>query len=292
MATFSFNGVSSDNYGLKIKLLQPPQRAENATDIIYIPGRAEPLIKTREEFQSTELTFEIVLREPSRIRDIFTWLKGEGKLIYSEEPDKFYNVVSNSVISVTRISDEIRELTIKFICLPFAYAVIEKSITNSYSESETYTKRKRVTSFANTGTIQCEPVFRVKLQGKAKIYIDGDDNAFIIDTGQTDGVFDDNFSVYDGSGIDKRKYTPPISEIFVDCSLKIAYTVIRDEKRKILSRTVVNEKTTGYFPAIPCGSYDIAIETIPTTFSNGKDWDYIYYNNILEFDIIGRERWL
>ena len=92
MATFTFNGISSDTYGLKIIEMPPPSRGGNTVESITIPGRPEQLTRSIEEYENTELEFEVMITDISKTRDIFQWLKGNGKLVYSDEPDKYYNV--------------------------------------------------------------------------------------------------------------------------------------------------------------------------------------------------------
>ena len=69
---FSFKGISADVYGLKMSVLQPPQRAKNKSEFISIPGRAEPLARTYEEYETVELTFEGIVTDTSKIRNIFS----------------------------------------------------------------------------------------------------------------------------------------------------------------------------------------------------------------------------
>ena len=47
MATFTFNGISSDTYGLKIIEMPPPSRGGNTVESITIPGRPEQLKNTK-----------------------------------------------------------------------------------------------------------------------------------------------------------------------------------------------------------------------------------------------------
>ena len=135
MATFTFNGISSDTYGLKIIEMPPPSRGGNTVESITIPGRPEQLTRSIEEYENTELEFEVMITDISKTRDIFQWLKGNGKLVYSDEPDKYYNVISNDVISAVRISDELRRFVIRFICSPFAYSIKNDTLSHIFTLS-------------------------------------------------------------------------------------------------------------------------------------------------------------
>ena len=61
MATFTFNGISSDTYGLKIIEMPPPSRGGNTVESITIPGRPEQLTRSIEEYENTELEFEVMI---------------------------------------------------------------------------------------------------------------------------------------------------------------------------------------------------------------------------------------
>ncbi len=288
MSVFTFKGISSDYYKLKVKTLQPPQRAENTTEYIRIPGRAEPIIKSREEYSNTEITFEVVLNDLSKTRAIFAWLKGEGQLIYSDEPDKYYEAVSNSVISATYISNEIREFQIKFICKPFAYALNAKTVSNTYNNSATRLLRTENIIFENNGTFSCEPVIRLEFCGRLEISVDGTKEKITIDTGEENGTF--GSTVTDGY----ISYDPPEMEIFLDSSLRLAYTAEYNDADEITSRTVVNEFAIGQFPLIPPGPQNITVSLVPKTFPHPSDpyKKYAYYNNLHSIDIAAKERWL
>lgn len=290
MSVFTFKGISSDYYGLKVKTLQPPQRAESTTEYIYIPGRTQQLVKSREEYTNTEIVFEVMLKDLSKVREVFAWLKGEGQLIYSDEPDKYYEAISNSLISTTYVSDKIREFQIKFVCKPFAYAVNAKISTNAYSDSGTYDLRAKEILFKNNGTFMCEPVFHAKFCGRLELSVDGQNEKFIIDTGQENGTFLGNVA-YETT----LRYKPPEIEIYIDSSLRLAYTVQKNNSGEIISRTVVNELTTGQFPLIPSGTNTIRATLMPKTFhrtANTTTLKYAYYNNLYNLDIYARERWL
>lgn len=123
MSYFTFKGISSEDMGLRLISLPPPSRAEKFTEAITIPGRPRPLMKVRDEFTNFEIEIECIILDVTRTRDIFSWLSGSGRLIYSDEPDKYYTAVSNRIIEAVRVSDEIRSFTLAVECLPFAYAV-------------------------------------------------------------------------------------------------------------------------------------------------------------------------
>lgn len=169
MSYFTFNGISSEDMGLKLISLPPPSRAESFTETIQIPGRPEPLIKTRDEFQNFEIEIECVVADISKVRNIFAWLRGKGKLIYSDEPDKYYTVVSNRLIEAERISDEIRSFTMAFDCLPFAYSVSNEPVV--------LTEPGYITV---CGTYPCAPQWTIYGNGDIKLIVNSSEDPLII----------------------------------------------------------------------------------------------------------------
>ena len=279
---FSFKGISADTYGLKVSALQPPQRAENKSETISIPGRPEPLIRTYEEYQTVELTFEAVVTEPSRIRDIFSWLKGSGRLIYNDEPDKYYYAYSNQLISVTRISDEIRSFQIKFRCLPFAYSISNITDVNTFDDPVlNSSKRTKTISVTVDGSYPCEPVFKIDFAGRLDISVNGSDD-FTVDTGKRDGTYDSTKNA--GGSATVFAYIVPRKVIYIDTSLRIAYILEGTVKK------VVNELTSGIFPMLSVGTNEI---TLTLNWGDVNVRKYLYQQqNLYAFEITKNERWL
>jgi len=282
---FSFKGISAEQYGLKVSVLQPPQRAESKSETISIPGRSEPLIRNYEEYDTVELTFEAIVTDPSEVRDIFAWLKGSGRLIYDDEPDKYYHALSNRLISVTRISDEIRSFQIKFTCLPFAQAVLNPTLTFSFDQSGlTGAERTETVSMNINGSYPSEPLWCIDFAGYLEISVNGSSDKLILDTGETDGEYRPESMIAGYTGI--YVYVPPRKTVYIDTSLRIAYML--DGEKKI----VCNELTSGIFPMLDVGRNEISLKLVRKKFRK-DELDYFYmYQNLYSVDITKNERWL
>lgn len=287
---FSFKGISADTYGLKVELLQPPQRAGSQTEIIRIPGRPEPLVKSRDEFENTELTFEAIVTDTSKVREIFAWLRGEGQLIYDDEPDKYYYAVSNQLISVTRISDEICKFSIRFTCLPFAYSVSNAAVENTFEDTAfDGIQRTKTVSVTVDGSFPCEPVYKIDFAGRLEISVNGTDT-FTVDTGKTDGIYD--YTTNAAGSTTVYTYIVPRKELYIDTALRIAYILDGTVKR------IVNELTYGMFPMLSVGTNKITLtlirgDTFSHTDNDGTERKYLYQQqNLYAFDVKKNERWL
>ena len=97
--TFTFKEIPSQDMGVKIITMSGVQRAPCEPQITSIPGRYNPLILEKQERQTTEITAELLVECPDNIRNIFSWLLGRGKLIFSDEPDKYYNVMDDDTLT-------------------------------------------------------------------------------------------------------------------------------------------------------------------------------------------------
>ena len=127
---FIFNGKNSKDMGIIVNKMPAITRPEMKVEEIVVPGRSGSLyIKENEKYDTYEpFTYQIecTLIDNANTRNIFEWLKGEGKLILSRETDKFYNVLIKSKIDLEQVYQVCNEFSIEFQVQPFAYSVCEK----------------------------------------------------------------------------------------------------------------------------------------------------------------------
>lgn len=179
MSYFIYNDISSESMGLLITSMTLPQKAEQKNETISVPGRSEPIFRTYDEYNSYNIDISCIITDVSQQRNIFSWLSGSGKFIRSDEPDKYYTAKSCSMISSIRISDEIREFSMSFECMPFAYAI----------ENEPVIIIDSAGTIDNNGSIPCEPVIMVEGSGNIELNVNGEvwkltdiDGSITIDT--------------------------------------------------------------------------------------------------------------
>lgn len=282
----TFKGKSPEEYGLKITSITPPVRAGNETETQTIPGRAEPLNRELPEYANTKIEIEFLVTDISKIRAAFAWLKGQGKLIYSSEPDKYYSVISNDVIDTSYISEELRGFTVKLICAPFAYAVTNTSATFTDLITTNAVTETTVT-LTNNGSVYCEPLYKIKFNGKLTVRIGG--TAMTV---TSPGEYTTRQFLRE----DLWVYLAEQMEIYIDAHARIAYKFENGVKK------ILCDRTSGQYPLLDTGDNTIHISVAPKseTWEHDVEVDgdtvtrtYCYSDQrVNELTITKNERWL
>lgn len=278
--TFSFKDVSSKTMGVKIITMSGAQRAPCEPEIVSVPGRYEPLILEKHERQTTEITAELLVENPDNVRQIFSWLFGKGKLIFSDEPDKYYNVISDDIISLQRIDDRIQSFEMKFVCEPFAYSVSNPLVSTPMGmNDDTLTGTMTIT---NSGTIESEPRLYFSVAGKLRVTVNGSSEPLII---TTPGEYTSEYIAAESGGTAKYLYKYNQQNIYVDVASKIAYINTGS------SKVVVVNQTSGRYPTFKPGENTILFELVKEEWEySGKT--YISDNQKLQyFGYRKNERW-
>lgn len=278
--TFSFKDVSSKTMGVKIITMSGAQRAPCEPEIVSIPGRYEPLILEKHERQTTEITAELLVENPDNVRQIFSWLFGKGKLIFSDEPDKYYNVISDDIISLQRIDDRIQSFEMKFVCEPFAYSVSNPLVSTPMGmNDDTLTGTMTIT---NSGTIESEPRLYFSVAGKLRVTVNGSSEPLII---TTPGEYTNEYIADTSGGTAKYLYKYNQQNIYVDVAAKIAYINTGS------SKVVVVNQTSGRYPTFKPGENTILFELVKEEWEHGGK-TYISDNQKLQyFGYRKNERW-
>lgn len=278
--TFNFKGISSQDMGVKIITMSGAQRAPCEPEITSIPGRYNPLILEKQERQTTEITAELLVENPNNIRNIFSWLSGRGKLIFSDEPDKYYNVISDDVISLQRIDDRIQSFEIKFICEPFAYTVTNPFVSTPMGMDDNAPTGSM--TIINNGTAESEPRWYFSLAGKLRVTVNGSDDPLII---TTPGEYTDEYEANVSGGTAKYYYDYKPQNIYVDVLSRLSYMFSGSQK------LVVVNQTAGKFPVLKHGENNIVVEFIQEEWEhNGRI--YKSHNQRLQYlGYIKNERW-
>lgn len=150
MSKFIYNGIDSDELGLLINSITPPPCSQEEYENIQIPGRPESLRVNKKTRQNISITVNATIIEPHKLRTIYYSLQGQGKLISSKEPDKFY-YASPQIITPENIVLEYHTMSIAFDCLPFAYLLDNVPVTLTSSES----------TIDISGNVYCQPVYKI-----------------------------------------------------------------------------------------------------------------------------------
>jgi predicted phage tail component-like protein len=176
MSYFIFNDIDSRDMGIIVQslppIVQPPKMYErydiqgsNRTEI-YDLG-----------YTAYEKSIVIGMKNKSLLNNVIGWLQGEGKLITSDEPDKYYNVRFLAQQSYERLRN-FKQATIAMLCQPYKYLVNESTLT--------FTGNKTIT---NEGNAPCKPIFKfygsnvtVSINGNESFSIAGIDSYITVDT--------------------------------------------------------------------------------------------------------------
>lgn len=149
---FIWNGRDSRAAGLKLAGPAPIIRGEERVNHVAIPGRAGELTLTEGDdvFQSYIQTVTIEVSGGFRVREILDWLKGNGVVTFSGEPDRQQNARIIGAITLNKHSRNsdwwVGE--VQFYCEPLKQLITEQKVTITASGS----------AVMNTGDVKSKPV--------------------------------------------------------------------------------------------------------------------------------------
>jgi len=101
--------------------MPPEQNAEDEIELIEIPGRDGHLTINKGRKKSLAKTIDATLMEKEHRSFVKRWLKGEGRLILSTEPDVFFKANIIKPVEYTGFWRGGRNFVVEFICQPWAY---------------------------------------------------------------------------------------------------------------------------------------------------------------------------
>lgn len=129
MIWFEFKGRRSTEFGI-LEALPFGLRAEKTTSIIEIPG-STPVFYEDGGFKNIKLTLTLGLKDISweNLDAVAAWLNGEGKLKFSNDPNRYYKAVCNGSYVGKRIINRLGKIPITFDILPFRYQDNDGPIT-------------------------------------------------------------------------------------------------------------------------------------------------------------------
>lgn len=161
--SFTFNGVTSDSLGLIVtNSVFRPSWAEERSEL-NIPGRSSKIHIGTGVYPNEELTIQTAITDVAKIREIYSTICGEGKLILSSNPDEYLYATVEPLIS-EGVALEMALLPITFSLAPFAYAVEPTQVQIG----------KEYTAVENASSIYSEPVIQIKMQKSTSAILKGD----------------------------------------------------------------------------------------------------------------------
>lgn len=131
MFTLSINGKKLSDYGLAVKSVNRPLLPARKYDEIDLQEQDGEILDVF-GYKNREISVRLYFIEKNitdirlKIREIAYLLRKKSKLIFSDEPDKFYYgfLLEQSDLEIL---GTVGESELSFVCEPFAYSVEKKS---------------------------------------------------------------------------------------------------------------------------------------------------------------------
>lgn len=157
MSYFIFKDISSENFNnLIVESLPPIVKPPKRYDLQEIDGSSKIGVDIL-GYKAYEKTIPLGFRN-SNIYEVMDWLDGKGKLILSNELDKYYNVFVLDQIDYERVL-RFRKATVTFLVMPYKYATGEEETTSRL--------------LINQGNTDCLPLMTIYGSGKVSVLVNG-----------------------------------------------------------------------------------------------------------------------
>ncbi|MDR2074475.1 MAG: phage tail family protein [Oscillospiraceae bacterium] len=186
-----WNGTNSETIsGLIIQELPPITKPKTRTQITEIDGKDGDFTDEL-GFGSYEKEVKIGLFRDYDINQIAKYFTGSGQVIFSNEPDKYYNAAIYEQIDFERLIT-FKEATVKFHCQPYKYLVNEPVTDVTIGEQTEI-------SVINQGLETSKPIMiltgsgiiEISVNGLAQFQYDfGNDTEVTIDSESEDAYMD------------------------------------------------------------------------------------------------------
>lgn len=173
------NGKSSnDIIGLLIQQLPPISKPKIRTQIDEIDGRNGDIV-TKLGFSAYDKIVEIGLYGDFDINDVIQYFNGDGKVVFSNEPDKYYNYQILDQIDYERLI-RFRTAKVKFHVQPFKYSAVEGVLKfTSFTNDEI--------TVINNGNYISKPIITITGSGTINLSLNGY-QIFVIDMGDNEQI--------------------------------------------------------------------------------------------------------
>ena len=173
------NGKSSNEIiGLLIQQLPPISKPKMRTQVDEIDGRAGDIV-TQLGFSAYDKIVEIGLYSNFDIDDVITYFNGSGKVVFSNEPDKYYNYQILDHIDYERLI-RFRTAKVKFHVQPFKYSAVEGVLKfTSFTNDEI--------TVINNGNYISKPIITITGSGTINLSLNGY-QIFVIDMGDNEQI--------------------------------------------------------------------------------------------------------
>lgn len=195
------NGTSSQTItGLLIQNLPPISKPRQRVEIEEIDGRDGDIV-TYLGYGSYDKQFKIGLYGSYDVDEIIDFFNSQGKVIFSNESDKYYNYQIIEQIDFDKLL-RFKEATVKMHVQPFKYSAEDNQKVFNVDSTTTSI------SIRNSGNIYSRPIITITGSGSIDLYLNGV-QLFSINMGSyTSMTIDTNLmNAYNGSTLLNRNVT-------------------------------------------------------------------------------------
>ena len=191
------NGKTSTTVtGLLISELPTISKPKQRTEVKNIDGRDGDIV-TPLGFSAYDKTLKIGLRGQYNVDDIISYFNSSGKVIFSNEPDKYYNYAIYDSIDFEKLI-RFKTAKVKLHVQPFKYSADEKEKTFTYPAGTT----TATITVRNNGNYFSKPKLTITGAGNIQVYL-GDTQIFLLtldSQGESIIIDIDKMNAYDMDG--------------------------------------------------------------------------------------------
>ena len=168
---FKWRGINSGEYGY-LESLPLDIRAERTTSIVELPNGG-PIVFETDGYKASKITLNLGLSNITNknLDDIAAWLRGEDKLFFSNDPDRYYRAICNGSYIGQNIINRLGKIPISFDVLPFKYRDYTDTIDIPIYETADHEKHLDISAVEIPETcMDTLPVFKIYGNGELGIY--------------------------------------------------------------------------------------------------------------------------
>ena len=156
---FIWNGKDCRSMGIVMRGPAPIVRPEERVQHVQVPGVSGDLTETEGEniYNSYIHTVNISVHGGFRVREVYRWLRGNGYLTLSGEPDKRQKARVIGAITLNKHSHNLDWWVgeCQFYCQPLKELLTESKVTVTSTGA----------SVMNTGDVICRPMYKITTSG-------------------------------------------------------------------------------------------------------------------------------
>lgn len=169
---------STDIKGLLIQSLPPISKPLMRTNIEAIDGRDGDIV-TKLGYSAYDKQMTIGLHGDFNVDDAIQFFDSEGTVVFSNEPDKFYNYQILAQIDFARLV-RFKTATVTFHVQPYKYSAVDDLYTYNVDEVDEF-------FIVNRGNVDSKPTMTIYGSGTINLSINGRE-LFVINLGDSEYI--------------------------------------------------------------------------------------------------------